>query len=52
MGVFRKGTLQDSVEGDKYNMTNQETVIVIGAGLSGKIVEKNNLKDFQFAIFN
>jgi hypothetical protein len=33
-------------------MSNQGTVIVIGAGLSGKVVEKYILKDFLFALFN
>jgi len=33
-------------------MSNQGTVIIIGAGLSGKVVEKYILKYFLFALFN
>jgi len=33
-------------------MSNKGTVIVIGAGLSGKVVEKYILKNVVFALFN
>jgi len=33
-------------------MSKKGTVIVIGAGLSGKVEEKYILKDFLFELFN